>query len=288
MFITIAIPIYNAEKYVANAIQSVLNQEHKNFELILINDGSTDNSMAIARSITDSRIRIIDDGVNKGLSERLNQIAKLARYDLIARMDADDIIPADRITRQIKFLSENPSLDLVSMGLGYIDDKGVNDTFNPSNDIEFTLDKMLNGKHGICHPTLLVRKSWYQRNIYDPRMKRIEDSELWLRAYLAQDLNVGFISDVGYYYRSDNTLSKSKYRTSFISKIFMIANKDICKRLKSKHIAKYALKLIVNEIIFPLGLQYRLLSRNSSSNADECVIIKYNSTLAMIDKSLSN
>ncbi|MEZ9822076.1 glycosyltransferase family 2 protein [Shewanella sp. 10N.286.45.A1] len=288
MFITIAIPIYNAEKYIAQAIQSVLNQDHKSFELILINDGSTDNSMAIARTISDPRIKIIDDGVNKGLSERLNQVVKLAKYELIARMDADDIIPCDRITKQIKFLADNPEIDLVSTGLGYIDNKGVNDTFIPKKQIDMTLDKMLNGKHCICHPTLLVRKCWYQRNVYDPKMKRIEDSELWLRAYLSKDLNVGFISDIGYYYRSDNTLSKSKYRISFTSKILMIANKDICKRLKSKYIAKYALKLIANEIIFLFGLQYRLLSRNSSSNADMSVSIKYNSTVTMIDKNMSS
>ena len=78
--VTIAIPVYNSELYLKEAIQSVLNQTFKSFKLIILNDGSTDSSMEIAKSFLDSRIQIIDDGKNKGLQYRLNQIIEIKYF----------------------------------------------------------------------------------------------------------------------------------------------------------------------------------------------------------------
>ena len=106
MKVTVGIPFYNAGKDFHTAIASVLNQTHQNIELILVNDGSTDESLSIAQSFSDKRITIIDDKLNKGLPARLNQIIDLAQGEYIARMDADDVISADRISKQVKRLEE--------------------------------------------------------------------------------------------------------------------------------------------------------------------------------------
>src|SRR5690554_4188978 len=90
--VSIGIPFFNAEAYLLDAIKSVFAQTHQNWELILLDDGSTDRSLEIARSIDDPRVRVYSDGQNKHLAARLNEIARLARYEYLARMDADDLM----------------------------------------------------------------------------------------------------------------------------------------------------------------------------------------------------
>ena len=95
--VTIGIPIFNAEATLLETVQSVISQTVRDWELILIDDGSRDGSLAIANSIQDPRIRVLSDGVNKGLPARLNQIVDEAKYDLIMRMDADDLMHPQRL-----------------------------------------------------------------------------------------------------------------------------------------------------------------------------------------------
>lgn len=123
MYISIGIPFFNAEKYLEDAIKSVLAQTFQNWELILVDDGSTDRSLEIARSFVDPRIRIISDGSNRRLPYRLNQIINEAKYDIIARMDADDLMAVDRLEKQMKVLNENPEIDLVVTSLYSIGNK---------------------------------------------------------------------------------------------------------------------------------------------------------------------
>ena len=99
--VTIGIPFYNASQFLEYAIKSVINQTYTNWELILVDDGSTDDSLSIARSFNDQRIKILSDGVNKGLVSRLNEIILNSRGSYIARMDADDIMHFERIEKQI-------------------------------------------------------------------------------------------------------------------------------------------------------------------------------------------
>ena len=105
--ISIGIPIYNASNYLEDAIKSVLAQSFTDFELILIDDGSTDNSLEIAKSFTDSRIKVISDGENRKLPYRLNQIIQLAKHGYIARMDADDLMDCDRLKIQFEVKTQN-------------------------------------------------------------------------------------------------------------------------------------------------------------------------------------
>lgn len=286
MSITVAIPIYNAEKYLALAIRSVLNQTFKDFELILLDDGSTDNSLNIAKSFDDSRIRIISDGKNLGLPARLNQITQLAKYDLIARMDADDIIPDYRLKMQFDYMYLNPDKDLVTTNFGYIDgDKymgGV--SLAPIN--ELTLPNMLAGAHGICHASLLVRKSWYVRNNYDASMKRVEDYELWLRAFMNNDLNVGYLDVVGYYYRSDNTLKKEKFINTYKSGFLVVKKLPLPKRVNFNFKIKLIVKMALVHLIFALNLQDKYLSKNKIHDASSDEAINFSKQLHNIQSQL--
>src|SRR5690606_5073350 len=125
MKISIGIPFFNAECYLEGAIKSIIQQSLKDWELILVDDGSTDNSLDIARYFAqkDTRIRVISDGLNKKLPYRLNQIIKESKGEYIARMDADDLIHPDRLKIQLEFLENNKNFDLVSAGIISINDK---------------------------------------------------------------------------------------------------------------------------------------------------------------------
>ena len=102
--VTIGLPFYNDRLTLELAIKSIFAQTYKNWELILVDDGSTDGSLNIAKKITDKRVRIISDEKNKGLIFRLNQIASLAKGKYLARMDADDLMQPTRIEKQVEFL----------------------------------------------------------------------------------------------------------------------------------------------------------------------------------------
>jgi glycosyltransferase involved in cell wall biosynthesis len=125
--ITIAIPFYNAEKYLEETVESVLQQSFKDFYLLLIDDGSTDNSVAIAQKLAakDSRVQVFSDGQNKNLGYRLNQIPSLVQTEFLVRMDADDIMHPEKIEKQYQTFLENPEIDVLGTNVYSIDDKNL-------------------------------------------------------------------------------------------------------------------------------------------------------------------
>lgn len=209
MGITIGISFYNAEKYLADAIRSVFAQTYQDWELILIDDGSTDNSLKIAKSISDSRVRVYSDGKNKKLASRLNELTKLAKYEFIARMDADDLMSPTRLEKQMELFKLYPEKDLVSTGVFSIsnDKKFIGSRGDSAMDI--SLEDLLYKRVGIVHAAIIARKSWYQRNQYDTSLKIAQDYDLWLRSSKKNDLNICLLPEPLYYYREeDNTTTK--------------------------------------------------------------------------------
>lgn len=215
-FVTIGIPFYNAEKFLEYAIKSVLAQTYQNWELILVNDGSSDNSVNIAEKYEkiDCRIRLIDDGENKKLPFRLNQIIDEARYDYIVRMDADDIMHIERLKIQLEFLEKNLEYDLVSTSMYSIDTYNniVGQRIIGDN---VSLKTLLQGNNQIVHPSVFARKKWYLRNRYDIGSERAEDYELWLRACFNNDLKIKVISIPLLFYREFGNLNKGNLILSY-------------------------------------------------------------------------
>jgi glycosyltransferase involved in cell wall biosynthesis len=112
--ITVLMPVYNAEKFLSEAIDSILSQTYRNFDFLIIDDGSTDRSAEIVRSYNDPRIRFIQNEKNLGISATLNKGIDLARTDLIARMDADDISYPKRLQKQYEYMLVHPECALLS------------------------------------------------------------------------------------------------------------------------------------------------------------------------------
>src|SRR5699024_8882768 len=160
--ITIAIPFFNDEKYLDYAIRSVINQTYKNWILLLVDDGSSDQSLEIARKYaeSDTRIRLLSDGENKRLPFRLNQIAEQTTTRYLARMDSDDIMHPERIEKQLKILEENPQIDVLGSNAYSIDDKnnirGIRKKVTSPNIIKRT--------KGFIHPTITGQTKWFKNN----------------------------------------------------------------------------------------------------------------------------
>ena len=182
--VTIGLSVYNAEKYIDYAINSILNQSYDNWELILTDDGSTDASIeAIRKYLYDRRIRLIVDKNNKGLPFRLNQQINLATGKYFARMDADDIMHPERIERQVKYMEANTHIDVVGSPMYLIDDNnciyGVTKILTyPSalNDVFY--------ERCFVHVSVMAKLVWYKNNPYDTSQIRMEDKGLWARTIM--------------------------------------------------------------------------------------------------------
>jgi len=122
--ITVLMPVYNGEKYLREAIDSILSQSHAHFEFLIVNDGSTDRSEEIIRSYDDPRIRLITRE-NGGVSAALNTGLQYASGEFIARMDADDISYPERLALQYAFMQKNPDCMLIGADVNYIDEEGT-------------------------------------------------------------------------------------------------------------------------------------------------------------------
>ena len=123
--VSVIMPAYNAGKYISAAIKSILEQTYSDLELIIINDGSTDDTLDIASSYHDSRIHIINNSKNMGLAKSLNIALDVSRGKYFARSDADDINLPNRFKTQVKFLELHPEVDVVGTDMYIFSDQGV-------------------------------------------------------------------------------------------------------------------------------------------------------------------
>lgn len=200
--VSIVMPVYNAQRYLSAALQSMLRQSFTDWEMICIDDGSSDKSGQILQesAALDPRVRVIHQE-NKGLVHTLNRGITLACAPLVCRMDADDISMADRLARQVAFMREHPEHVAVGGAILKIDADsdplGVDCLPCDHVDIERAL---LNRQTGLYHPTTLIRASALEAvSGYRIEHEWVEDHDLWLR--LAQRGKLGNLRDVVLCYR---------------------------------------------------------------------------------------
>lgn len=181
--ITVLMPVFNAEKYINIAIDSVLAQTFISFEFLIIDDGSTDKSVEIIQSYTDKRIRLILNNTNEGISVSLNKGVQLSVTDLIARMDADDICYPDRLEKQYQYFLDVEDCALLSTSVREISKEG-----KPSKINKYTPEFYYFNLTFICwiyHPTVMFKRSVFN-DVGGYSVAYSEDFELWwkiLRKY---------------------------------------------------------------------------------------------------------
>ncbi len=202
--ISVIMAVYNAEKTLGEAIDSILNQTYKNFEFIICDDASTDGSYKILLDYAkkDSRIIVIKNEKNSRLSFSLNHCLKYATGEYAARMDADDISVPERFEKQIEFLKSNPDIDLVGTAMQRFNEEGVIDVISKPE----KLDKYYM-RTGIPfnHATIMTYKRVYdavEGYTVSERTKRAQDYDLWFR-FFAAGFNGANLPEALYLVRED-------------------------------------------------------------------------------------
>lgn len=183
--ISVLMTVYNSRTYVAEAAESILAQTFRDFELLIIDDGSTDDSLSILKSLADkdSRIRLVSRP-NTGLARALNEAIDLAKGEFLARMDADDIAMPDRFEKQIAYLRSHPNCVAVGSRAMNIDPYGM--TLLPR-DVKLTHEEidaeLMQGKGGaMIHPSVMMRRdAVIAAGKYRHEYNTLEDLDLFLR-----------------------------------------------------------------------------------------------------------
>lgn len=269
--VSVGIPFFNAQLFLLDAIRSIFAQTYSNCELILVDDGSTDKSLEIAHSIDDPRVRVISDGKNKKLAARLNQIIDLARGEYVARMDADDLCSPKRIEKQLELFQKDPKLDVVGTGMVYLDlnDIPLGDSIAPASHAEIC--RKPTRTFGLCHPSIMAKKSWYEENLYDEALPLSQDYELWLRSY--RKSKFANVADPLCYYRICSSFSLKKQfkdRCVIASIIWEYYKKQSRLDKALLHSLMQYIKIVAEAGFCVTGLKSKLLARryNQLSNAD--------------------
>lgn len=180
---SVLMPVYNCESYLAEAIESILSQTYRNFEFIIINDGSTDSSETIIRSYVDNRIRYLSNEKNLGLISTLNQGILLSKGKYILRMDADDVSFSERFEKQLLFMETNPDIDI--SGTWFLKSNRVKENTPPTTFAACKLNLINNSV--LCHPSVIMRT----QSIVKVALKfkktalHAEDYQFWIDAVIA-------------------------------------------------------------------------------------------------------
>jgi len=260
--VTIGIPFYNNQDTLLDSIKSIFAQTLQDWELLLVDDGSTDNSLQIAQSIDDPRVRVFSDGANKRLPARLNQIIEMAQGEYIARMDADDMCGTTRIEKQVELMKSQPDTDVTGTGICYL---GRNDTPVGHWHAQPTHDKICRHKPykaGLCHGSILAKKSWYEKNRYDESVVMGQDFNLFFRTY--KHSTFANVLEPLYYYRLDQSFTlKQQWTAREASARFLFNHYNQAGdrwRAFANWVTQYG-KFAVTALMFAAGLRKGLMAR---------------------------
>ena len=181
--VSVLMTVYNGERYLRKAIESVLSQTFRDFECIVIDDASTDGSKSILSSFTDNRLRIFRNLTNIGLTLSLNRALDLARGRYVARMDADDVCQPARFEKQVYFLESHADIGLIGCGVTTIDESGnrIGDWLCPQDDVAIRWQMLFESP--FAHPAVMLRRQILVANrlTYDSAFRVAQDYELWTR-----------------------------------------------------------------------------------------------------------
>ncbi|GAB4230629.1 MAG: hypothetical protein Tsb0034_02630 [Ekhidna sp.] len=240
--VSVLMSCYNDARYVGEAIESVLSQSFDDFEFIIINDGSTDESESVIKSYFDERIKYINQP-NQGLSKALNKGLSLAKGEFIARLDSDDIAYPDRLEKQHQFLMLNPEYVLIGSAVENIDKDGnhVYDTIHPLTDQE--LRKKMQIHCPVAHTT-----AFYKRDIaikcggyYEPIKQFFEDHMLWYQ--MAQHGKIGNLPDILMKYRlHPHSITEKNNSSEYLTLVSTVVRRGSIYEDELKWLFKYKRK----------------------------------------------
>lgn len=278
MKVAVLMPVYNAEKYLKEAIESILNQTYKGFDFFIINDGSTDSSEEIILSYTDKRIIYIKNEGNKGLIYTLNKGLELIQGDYLLRMDADDIAMPQRIEKQILFMEQHPGIILSGTQAHYFGRLDKKSKF-PTDHERIKVQLLFN--NCIVHPSIIMRLKKIKQNklMFDSNYVHIEDYEFWIRALKYGELAI--LDEVLLNYRLDGqniTQKNWQTRDHRLKKIFTGLLNEIgiepTEQNLQLHLELSGNKEFVNDISTIKKYSLELISKNKKEKIYDIELLK--------------
>ena len=254
--------VFNAEDTLAAAIRSIVGQSYANWELILIDDGSTDRSLDIARGFVDSRIRIIADGKNLKLPVRLNQGVVMSRGIYVARMDADDVSYPERLMTQVEFLESHPEIDLLGSKVLIFSENGCVVGTYPFRDSHERICSRPTAGFYLPHPTWMGKSEWFRQNPYNPSIPKAQDQELLLRTHTFS--RFACLPEIMLGYRKADLSLKT-----ILAGRFLYSRMLLSKAISEKRhalvfgVLEQAIKFIMEIFAISTGLNYRILQHRA-------------------------
>lgn len=234
--ITVLMSVYNDSKYLDECIKSILTQTYDNFTFLIFDDASTDESPIILQKYAelDNRVKIIFNKENKGLSYNLARGVELADTDWIARMDADDIAFSHRLETQLKYVEENPEVDILGSYTLDINEMSEEIEIRKMPISHERISKLI-WSCPLVHPTVIYKKSSIvNAGSYNKELRRRQDYELWFRC-LSKGMRFSNIDEPLLYYRNtDEYYKKNNFRVQ-IQQLRM--GLDGCKLVQAKYVA---------------------------------------------------
>ncbi len=201
--VSVIMSVYNGERFLQQAVDSILQQTYSNWEFIIIDDNSTDLTASILSGYSDERIRVLKNDQQLGLTQNLNAAVEISTGEFIARMDADDISLPLRLEKQVKYLKNAPLLAGVAGFIEFIDENGSPSGIWKHDRQTNTASKiraLLPWENCIAHPTVMLRRNVISRYKYNIAQKHSQDWDLWLRLF-ANDLALEKLNEVVLQYR---------------------------------------------------------------------------------------
>src|SRR6185436_2392424 len=178
MLVSVLLSAYNAAGTLAAAVESIRAQTLRDWELIVVDDGSTDGTRSLLAKINDPRLRVIHNDSNRGLAASLNEAFRASRAELIARMDADDVALPYRLERQVAFLREHPDVDVLGGAAFFIG----NDVITTRRERHEVMARRAFTENPFIHPAVMMRRRVLEElGGYDESLRRAQDYDLWLR-----------------------------------------------------------------------------------------------------------
>lgn len=272
--VSIGMPVFNCERTIKTAVKSILNQTYSNWELFLIDDGSTDKTLEIAKSFQDSRIRLISDGLNQQLPSRLNQIIALSKGKYFARMDGDDISYPDRLQAQVEYLENRPDVDLLGTRILIFDGDS-----NPRG-----MSALTKSHQEICcrpwagfslaHPTWMGKLEWFRAHGYREQAIRMEDYDLLLRTYKTS--RFACLPQILLGYRVSSLSLKNILTARYNIAIALLEKTFVDKDyLFTFGVFEQAGKAIVDIFAISTGLNFKILRHRAGIPLDEAELARW-------------
>ena len=226
--VSVLMPAYNAEKYINEAIDSILNQTFTDFEFIIIDDGSTDNTVNIINSYQDKRIRLVQNEKNLGVAETLNKGIVLSRGQYIARMDSDDVSLPTRFARQVDYMDSHPDC-LICGSRVELFGAITGQSQQPISNEDIKASLLFSSP--FAHPTVMMRSDFVNNNHlrYEKEYEGIEDYKLWVEFAIIQGGKMYNFSTCLLRYRvHGNQVTQRKITDEFIQKRKKLYDKIFC------------------------------------------------------------